>query len=221
MVTVDGNRAEFSFFRPKAHSVHLIGEFNGWQEGDLSMTCDRGYWRAGIRLPVGEYRFHYVADGQHFVDYAAFGIEPGPFGFNSVVRIASPSPRDLVFGSCQYGSTKMIQDMDARRTQVIHRLKEFGFHPQTIDQILLMIDAVMTGGAPQADMLVGAKEVYKECDLSSTHQHVPTLLTCAAGEVIKYQSPSLDTHSDAPRRTRSGSACWNDKRRGRVGRVPA
>ncbi len=88
MVTVDGDRAEFSFFRPNAHSVHLIGEFNGWQEGNLSMICDRGYWRGELRLPAGDYRFQYVADGQHFVDYAAFGIEPGPFGFNSVVRIA-------------------------------------------------------------------------------------------------------------------------------------
>ena len=197
MVTVDGNRAEFSFFRPKAHSVHLIGEFNGWQEGYLSMTCDRGYWRAWIRLPVGEYRFHYVADGQHFVDYAAFGIEPGPFGLDSVVRIASPSLKDVVVGTCQYGSAKMTQDTDARRTQVIHRLKEFGFNPQTIDQILLMIDAVMTGRAPPADVLVGAKEVCKECDLSSTHQHVANLRTCAAGEVMQYQALSLDIHSGA------------------------
>jgi hypothetical protein len=166
MVTVDGNRAEFSFFRAKAHSVHLIGEFNGWREGDLSMTCDQGYWRAGIRLPVGEYRFHYVADGQHFVDYAAFGIEPGPFGFNSVVRIVSPSPKDVVFGSCQYESTKMTQDTDARRIQVIHRLSEFGFNPQTIDQILLMTDAVMTGCAPLADVMVGVKEAARSRPMS-------------------------------------------------------
>jgi hypothetical protein len=78
MVTVDGNRAEFSFFRAKAHSVHLIGEFNGWQEGALSMTSDRGYWRAGIRLPVGEYRFHYVADGAVSVNRHRRTCLPGP-----------------------------------------------------------------------------------------------------------------------------------------------
>jgi 1,4-alpha-glucan branching enzyme len=94
MVTVNGNRAEFSFFRPQAHSVHLIGDFNGWMDGSLSMTCNGGYWHAGIRLPAGDYKFRYVADGHHFVDYAAFGVEPGPFGFDSVVRIAAPNLKD-------------------------------------------------------------------------------------------------------------------------------
>ena len=56
MVTVNGNRAEFIFYRPKARSVYLTGDFNGCAIGDLSMTCDRGYWRwdspAGRRLQV-------------------------------------------------------------------------------------------------------------------------------------------------------------------------
>ena len=95
MVTVDGNRAEFSFFRPQARIVHLIGDFNGWLDGVLSMSYDRGYWRAGVRLPAGCYKFCYVADGQRFIDYAAFGIESGPFGFTSVVRIASPRPEQV------------------------------------------------------------------------------------------------------------------------------
>jgi hypothetical protein len=99
MVTVSGNRAEFNFYRPKARSVHLTGDFNGWRDGDLSMICDRGYWHAGIRLPAGDYRFRYVADGQGFVDSAAFGVEPGPFGFDSVVRIASPSSEDVALVS--------------------------------------------------------------------------------------------------------------------------
>jgi len=102
MVTVNGNRAEFTFFRPDAHSVHLIGDFNGWLDGELSMTCDRGYWHAGIRLPAGDYKFRYVADGQQFVDYAAFGIDPGPLGFNSVLRIGSQSSEDAVPVSCQH-----------------------------------------------------------------------------------------------------------------------
>jgi hypothetical protein len=60
------------------------------------MTCDQGYWQASIHLPVGEYKFHYVADGQHFVDYAAFGLEPGPFGLDSVVRIAASSRKPTI-----------------------------------------------------------------------------------------------------------------------------
>ena len=42
---------------------------------------------AAINLPPGSYRFRYWADGQWFCDYAAFGVEPGPFGLDSVVRI--------------------------------------------------------------------------------------------------------------------------------------
>lgn len=92
MVTVNGNHAEFRFFRPKASRVYLTGDFNAWRDGDLRMTCEGGYWRAGIRLSSGVYRFRYVADGQRFTDYAAFGIERGMDGFDSVVRIPSASP---------------------------------------------------------------------------------------------------------------------------------
>jgi 1,4-alpha-glucan branching enzyme len=91
MVTVSGNHAEFRFFRPKACRVYLRGDFNAWRDGDLPMTCEGGYWRAEIRLSPGDYRFCYVADGQRFADYAAFGIEPGTHGFDSVVRIPSNS----------------------------------------------------------------------------------------------------------------------------------
>ena len=91
MVTVDGEWVEFRFFRPKAGSVHLAGDFNGWRENELPMACrDDGYWQARVRLPVGEYKFRYCADGEWFTDYAAFGVEPGRFGLDSVVRVEQP-----------------------------------------------------------------------------------------------------------------------------------
>jgi 1,4-alpha-glucan branching enzyme len=94
MVTVNGNHAEFRLFRPQACRVYLTGDFNAWRDGDLLMTCEGGYWRAGIRLSSGVYRFRYVADGQRFIDYAAFGIEPGADGFDGVVRISSAVPTE-------------------------------------------------------------------------------------------------------------------------------
>ncbi len=88
MVTIQDELVEFRFFRPGASAVHLVGDFNEWREGDLQMQLtEDGYWTAQMRLASGEYKFQYLADGQWFTDYAAFGIEPGPFGMDSVVRV--------------------------------------------------------------------------------------------------------------------------------------
>lgn len=92
MVRVRNGWAEFEFFRPGAKQVYLLGDFNGWAPRDLPMRRDeRGYWTAALRLPTGDYRFRYWADGQWFCDFAAFGMDPGPFGPDSVVRVIGRS----------------------------------------------------------------------------------------------------------------------------------
>ena len=79
---------EFRFYRPGAHQVSLAGEFNGWHKTSLPMNLDHdGWWRYRISLAPGCYQFRYVADDEWHTDYAAFGLEPGPFGLNSVVRV--------------------------------------------------------------------------------------------------------------------------------------
>ena len=88
MVTVTEDWVEFRFFRPGANRVHLAGEFNQWREGELRMvSLGDGYWIAKMKLPPGEFRFRYCADGEWYADYAAFGVEPGRFGLDSIVRI--------------------------------------------------------------------------------------------------------------------------------------
>jgi 1,4-alpha-glucan branching enzyme len=88
MVTVKHNVVEFNFLRPKAHSVCVAGDFNGWRRDDLPMTKSRqGFWKAKIRLPQGTFRFRYLADGQWYTDFAAFGVEPGPYGPVGVVYV--------------------------------------------------------------------------------------------------------------------------------------
>ena len=90
MVTVNGNRATFQFFRPGAASVWIVGDFNSWRPGELAMTPDgKGHWQATIYLSPGSHRFRYVADGLAFIDYASFGVEPGPFGYDSVVHVCA------------------------------------------------------------------------------------------------------------------------------------
>ncbi len=88
MVKVEDNWVEFLFFRPGANRVHLVGDFNGWHESSLPMArLDDGYWTARLRLPPGEYKFRYRSDGQWFTDYAAFGVEHGPFGLDSIIKV--------------------------------------------------------------------------------------------------------------------------------------
>ena len=90
MVDVRGDEARFSFFRPDAGQVHLVGDFNQWKDGAAPMSrSPDGYWRANLRLPPGKFRFRYRADGTWYTDFAAFGIEQGPFGWNSVVVVGS------------------------------------------------------------------------------------------------------------------------------------
>ena len=92
MVTVEGNWVEFNFYRPSARQVHLVGDFNHWHEATLPMArTAEGYWRARLRLPEGEYHFRYRADGHWFTDYAGFGVEQGPFGLDSVIRVHAHS----------------------------------------------------------------------------------------------------------------------------------
>jgi len=91
MVTqdVDGT-VYFSFYRPDACSVSLVGDFNGWQKSFQMKRENGGWWVSRLRLAPGTYQFKYLADGQWFVDYAAFGVEHGPFGVNSVVCVEEP-----------------------------------------------------------------------------------------------------------------------------------
>ena len=82
---------EFLFFRPKAKNVCLAGDFNGWRLSPMTPQGD-GYWVARVALPAGTFKFRYNADGQWFADYAAFGVEYGPFGIDSVVRVEAQRP---------------------------------------------------------------------------------------------------------------------------------
>jgi 1,4-alpha-glucan branching enzyme len=88
MVTLSDEWVEFRFFRPQARKVHLAGDFNNWRQTELPMVrTGAGYWTAKLRLPAGEFRFRYCADGEWFTDYAAFGVEPGRFGLDSILRV--------------------------------------------------------------------------------------------------------------------------------------
>ncbi|HOW69192.1 MAG TPA: hypothetical protein PKY77_01210 [Phycisphaerae bacterium] len=86
----DGS-VEFTFYRPQARQVCLAGDFNAWQTCFLMIRHLDGWWRCRLMLAPATYQFRYCADGIWFNDYAAFGLEHGPYGLNSVVKI-DPAP---------------------------------------------------------------------------------------------------------------------------------
>jgi len=89
-----GTEVVFRFFRPQARKVYLVGDFNGWNRSAMPMTrTEHGEWIYRLELPEGTYQFKYLADGEWFLDYAAFGVERGPYGWNSVLVIDAPASR--------------------------------------------------------------------------------------------------------------------------------
>ena len=96
MVTVDLDTVEFMFFRPDAEQVYITGDFTDWRADKLPMRrAADGHWHLAVELPPGTFRFRYVADGEWYTDYAAFGVQPGEFGMDSIVRVPAAKRKTL------------------------------------------------------------------------------------------------------------------------------
>jgi 1,4-alpha-glucan branching enzyme len=99
---------QFEFFRPDAGHVSLAGEFNSWRtDGQRMKRGTDGWWRCDLRLMPGFYQFRYIADGQWYTDYAAFGVEPTPLGLNSVLKVDPPVVAEI--------KVEPVADDDARQ----------------------------------------------------------------------------------------------------------
>lgn len=105
-----GTEVEFRFFRPQADRVFLVGDFNGWNPKVTPMKpTETGEWTCELDLREGIYQFKYLADGEWFIDYAAFGIEKGPFGWNSVLVIDDQPTASKPSGSKPSGDRRTRQ----------------------------------------------------------------------------------------------------------------
>lgn len=103
---VKDGKIEFRLYRPGARFVWLAGDFNGWDQRRTPMHRQaNGYWACTLDLSPGSYQFRYIVDGAWFVDCAAFGLQPGPFGWNSVVYVRPPLPER----SRQSASTRSME----------------------------------------------------------------------------------------------------------------
>lgn len=75
----------------EASSVHVVGDFNGWDRSAHPMKQRKdGSWAATIRLPQEqEYQFLYLVDGARWVtDYESDGNVGNPYGSeNAIVKV--------------------------------------------------------------------------------------------------------------------------------------
>jgi hypothetical protein len=79
---------EFRFCRPGVSLASVVGDWSGSEGGSLMMQWEgSGWWKATARLPAGEYRFRYLADGQWFTDFASHGVEPHEPGWDSLLVV--------------------------------------------------------------------------------------------------------------------------------------
>jgi 1,4-alpha-glucan branching enzyme len=82
-----------------ADSVHLVGDFNGWNRHSHAMERDRsdGTWYIVLRLERGrEFQFRYlVNDSEWHNDWNADRYVTNPYGgTNSVVSTITPESQD-------------------------------------------------------------------------------------------------------------------------------
>lgn len=64
-----GNSLQFSLYSPQAHSVALIGDFNGWgSTAEVKLApSGNGMWNVTVPLPAGRYQYAFLIDGQRWV----------------------------------------------------------------------------------------------------------------------------------------------------------
>ncbi len=75
---------------PRAKSVQVAGDFNGWQPSKMPLhkVGDSGVWQTSVKLPTGRYRYRLVVDGQWQQDPYNESTELNPFGgYNSIVEV--------------------------------------------------------------------------------------------------------------------------------------
>jgi 1,4-alpha-glucan branching enzyme len=72
------------------HAVHLVGDFNAWNQNDMPMHRNgSGRWQLTLPLKTGkEFQFRYLVDGQRWYnDWNADSYVTNPYGGkNSVVN---------------------------------------------------------------------------------------------------------------------------------------
>lgn len=96
-----GGKVRVTFAMPAsiwADSIHVVGDFNSWDERATPLRLTDGGWMVTLELPAGQaYQYRFLLDGSEWHnDWTADGYEPNAYGGdNSVVRtpdFGAPDP---------------------------------------------------------------------------------------------------------------------------------
>ena len=78
---------EFKHKAPKAKSVELVGDFNGWKSGLLIMQKRQdGLWSLVLPLRPGPHKYLFLEDGEPQID-PSVGTATGPEGRRVSLRV--------------------------------------------------------------------------------------------------------------------------------------
>lgn len=80
-----------TYVAPEAHSVSVVGEFNGWDPQSHRMAKDPdGHWTITLRLAPGTYQYKFVVNEHHWVEDPASLHRVGDSygGNNSVLHVS-------------------------------------------------------------------------------------------------------------------------------------
>ena len=93
VVAATQSGVSFVLYAPRAHSVALVGDFNGWDTSatPLQLTGSGGAWVVTVPLPPGRYRYAFLIDGARWLaDPGAPRAPDDDFGTpNSVLTVGS------------------------------------------------------------------------------------------------------------------------------------
>ncbi len=88
---VRGNKVTFFYEDSEAHSIALVGDFNGWNSyNDFLVKEGKSLWKLEKELPsVGTYRYKFIANGNQWLyDKENENREPDGYGgFNNLLNI--------------------------------------------------------------------------------------------------------------------------------------
>ena len=88
-------KTTFQVTLPEAHSVTVVGDFNGWNSSANPMKKGKsGVWKADLTLKAGEYQFRYLVDEQDWMNDEDVPVVPNDFGSNnSLVTVKFPAAK--------------------------------------------------------------------------------------------------------------------------------
>lgn len=86
-------KVNFSLSGVEAHKVYVVGDFNKWDRAKHPMKKDRNNWKLSVKIPAGEYKFKYLADGNWLNDPVAHKYVGNPYGSEDSVVVVPGTRR--------------------------------------------------------------------------------------------------------------------------------